>query len=261
MSSIFTPYAAVANNESGDTLFADIANHCAKWSYYRVAGSKCSSAHEATHGINSDLRNAAGGNVNAFYLGQNRSIVIPEPSTRKRDSVQFIPESFRKSRYSLYVTGQNEWDSSPLYLFDEWSAYSNGASAAIDLVKHNAFDEKGTGVIDGTVEFIAYGLATAMAADKAGVLSDQLKAFTAFMVRRSMNAYFSGKDASLLGFGEDEAVANLNGADGEAYRTFMQTKLGLTLPTGPVPEEPDGPPVPPTPTPDKPLNPDDFLMV
>lgn len=265
MNGLFKEFNPVHQVLAGDTLLADIANHCARWDYYKSPGSDCTSAHEGTHGINNDIRNSAGNftsldmlceekgtlrkpswclstqypnsnaRVNGFYVGENRSIVIAEPKTRKRDCQAFIPSSFHKMRYGLYVQGQTEWDDSPLYLFDEWVAYSNGAHCGVDLAKRNQFKEKGTGVIDGTVEFIAYGLATAMAADKAGDLSEPLKAFTAFMVRRSTNAFFMGQELGLLGFGEAELMAALR-AD-PAYTGFLVDKLGMVLPAAVVPEE------------------------
>lgn len=48
-------------------------------------------AHESTHGINSAVRNRYGPGYNAFYIGDGRAVVLPEPNIRKSSVDQFIP--------------------------------------------------------------------------------------------------------------------------------------------------------------------------
>lgn len=240
----FKPVHTVVND---DTVYADIANHCKEWSYYRVNGSKVSSAHEASHGICSYLRNSRislhtnfrgytfplpeekiKGGKNCFYVLNDRYVEIPEPNIRKRDCIPFIPQRFRKSRYSLYIAGQQAWDDVPLYVFDEWIAYTNGAITAIDLDAKGKYDEGQRDNIYGTIEFIAYGLAICMAAEKVGSLSEELRKFCAFELNRALDCHKRGKGK--WPFGEDQIIDDLmNHSDGQIYRDFINKHLDKSL--------------------------------
>lgn len=107
-----------------------------------------------------------GDQYNAFYLGQNRAIYLYEPHFRKSQIADFIPTKFRKSRFGTYITGQKEWDSTPLYVFDEWVAYCAGTDAAIDLSKIGNQSPQGTDIASGPAEFTAYAAAVVLAAQK-----------------------------------------------------------------------------------------------
>ena len=120
-------------------------------------------AHEATHGLNACIRNQYGGTgtVNAFYLLNGKAVVLREPNVRKARVGGLIPAIFRTlgvtKRFIMYVLGQGSWDDIPLYIFDEWVAYTNGAREAISLLKQ----KKGVGAEvqlgGGALEFLVYG--------------------------------------------------------------------------------------------------------
>lgn len=65
--------------------------------------------------------------LNAFYCMDSRYVLFPEPACRKSHAVPYIPDSQKHGIYDTYVSGQEAWDDRPLYLFDEWSGYCNGA--------------------------------------------------------------------------------------------------------------------------------------
>lgn len=271
MAFAFRNYPAVHSVESGTSAYADAVNHCRDYKSFMVAGDKPSSAHECTHGANSDIRNAngaslgvtvvppwtrwtdpsdrpvhglpvllrgdAGARVNAFYCLKDRAAVLEEPAFRKRDIVEFVPQEFKQSRYSLYVAGQQEWDDCPLYVFDEWTAYVNGGTSAVELGKAGEL-KAGTDWVFGPVEFVAYGLAVCMAADKRNLLSAELAAFARFQLVRSFNVYLDGKDIFPFG-GQKDIYRNLkDGSAGSAYRDIMK-KLDFAVPDRVQPEDGD----------------------
>ncbi len=234
------------------SVYADIANHCKRWDYYKVAGSQTSSAHECCHGVNADLRNQklqirclgeehwettnriyspegdeyGAGGFNCFYCLEDRYVKIEEPNCKKSDSIPYIPEAFRFSRFKTYIEGQREWDNQPLYIFDEWSAYCAGAACAI---KDNC-GAPGSDIIFGPVEFIAYGTAMLVAVKaKTGSINNQLAQFTKWMIDRSFDLYEKGRDR--YGWEEAEKCYQMLkvGAEGDAIREFWARELSAEI--------------------------------
>lgn len=278
MTIAFDHYPAVNQDSADKTLLGDIITHCRDWKHFADASSRYTTAHECTHGINNDLRLGSGDwqGKNGFYLGQDRAIILDEPKIRKRDVVPFIPESLRSARYNLYVLGQSEWDSKPLYLFDEGTAYINGAWAAIELKEQENYVEKhpvtsmallpgqavayitknnwgdhpypgrfvdmsGTTIVDGEIEFIAYMTAVLLAADKAGQLTQRLIDFSRWLFRHASNAYHRSKKDGFPAFDvQDRLWATMrSGADYSEQRAFLAGRVGYTFPDSEVPEDDD----------------------
>lgn len=92
-------------------------------------------SHEVTHQVNSRIRQSFGGaHVNCFYVGYNKAFVLNEPRVRLSVVAQYVPQQLRNENYQLYFVEQARyWDDSPLYILDEWSAYINGSTAAVEL--------------------------------------------------------------------------------------------------------------------------------
>ena len=81
--------------------------------------------HETTHGINSELRNnynKTGKTANGFYCLESQGAIIEEPNLRKSQVAAFVPQVLRGSRFELYINGMSDWDDTPTYIFDEWTA-------------------------------------------------------------------------------------------------------------------------------------------
>jgi hypothetical protein len=233
------------------TVLADVANHCKQWSYFRVPGDQSTSAHEATHGVNADIRNANGGKP-GFYCLEDRYVLLDEIKGRKRDALPFVPEQLKYGRFNLYVAGQTEWDSSPLYIFDEAIAYANGAACAIEIDKKSLVDPEegmrqawrpmsvcanhlaivtgdGSDRIFGVVEFIAYCTATLMAAPKP--LSPKLVEFSGWFFARAMELYEQGR--TLYPWPEmEECMKLFQQSDDpkiDALRHFQFNELGFDI--------------------------------
>ena len=154
--------------------------------------------HETTHGINNYIRNqnrVPGKTINAFYVLNNQAVIVEEPNMRKSKVAAFVPSSLQGSRYSLYVVGSTGWDDRPLYIYDEWVAYVNGSAAGIDLVKRGKWTYGWRDGVAGTMEFVVYGLAVAMAAEKhdpSYLQNKQFLEFTAWLIQRSMELFREG---------------------------------------------------------------------
>lgn len=85
------------------------------------------SVHEGTHGLNSWARNGST-KYNGFYVLEDRYIQIWEPAITISDVKKNIPTSFRGHayKYNLESWHTKDWENQPLYVIDEWIAYTNG---------------------------------------------------------------------------------------------------------------------------------------
>jgi hypothetical protein len=158
-------YPVVKQQIRGDTLYADIMNHYSGRLSYP---DRMTEAHETTHMINADIRNKNGNGIDpvAFYVGGNRACTFVQPKMMKHNIAPFVPNGLRGDRYATYVTGQTEWDDSPLYLYDEWNAYTNGGRVCVEQVKAGTYKDGWTDGVMGLLEFSVYAVATVMAIDK-----------------------------------------------------------------------------------------------
>jgi hypothetical protein len=191
--------------------------------------------HETSHGIHAWLRNNfndTGVAANGFYVLGSRAVIVEEPGMRKSDVAAYVPASLRGSRFSLYITGQTEWDDTPLYVWDEWNAYVNGTAVGVDLATAGAWTSGWQDACMGTLEFVVYALAVGMAVrdhDAAYFASyRQFTEFLAWNLRRSMQSYLAC--AALPDFAWDEQdqlyAALRTGADADAMRQFARATFG-----------------------------------
>lgn len=94
-------------------------------------------AHETTHGLHSRIRNqnfAPGMPLNAVYVLYGVAILVQEPAFRLADVARAIPTDLRGQIYTQYlVRQQRSWNDRPLYVWDEWGAYTNGSLCRLDL--------------------------------------------------------------------------------------------------------------------------------
>jgi hypothetical protein len=191
--------------------------------------------HETTHGIQADLRNyhaPDGGRYNAFYVLDDRAAFVLEPDIRKADIVPEVPAALRADRFDLYLIGQTAWDDTPLYVFDEWTAYVNGAAVGVGQVSAGLYDDGWTDAVMGPLEFCVYAIATAKAVadgDPSYFASNtQFRAFTAWQLRRAMTLFEAGRAMSDFTWQhqDDYATAMRSSPEGEALRQFARDTWG-----------------------------------
>jgi hypothetical protein len=255
------------SDPSWGTVLTDIENHIPpKYGTTYRDSDKLTWAHETSHGIHSDIRNyynKTGKRANGLYALDNKGVVIVEPNIRKSAAAKHIPSSLRGSRYSLYITGQVEWDDTPLYIWDEWNAYVNGGACGVDLVEKGKFTGGWRDGVNGQLEFAVYAVAVAMAVQEGDpsyfTSNEQFREFLAWNLRRTMDIYRKGAVMKEFKWDKQDAYyeAMKTGADAATWRGFVRDFFGeqfwkevfLGDPTGPV-DPPDAGPLPDSGPPD-----------
>ncbi|MGZ3421472.1 MAG: thrombospondin type 3 repeat-containing protein [Polyangiales bacterium] len=255
---------------SWGTILKDIEEHLPSsyGSTYRFPDDKDTWGHETSHGIHAHLRNywnKTGKKANAFYVLNDKAVIIVEPNVRKSDAAPFIPSNMHWNRYSTYITGQVEWDDTPMYIFDEWNAYVNGASVAVELESKGLWTIGWQDGVAGPLEFTVYGLALAMAVEAKDPTYfstyPQFKEFVAYEVRRSMDVFRKGRTMKDFTWDEQDAFYEKFKTSSEAgtMRDFATKTFGAgwvnevlwgAPPVGPV--DPSGPDAGPKPDPTPP---------
>lgn len=121
--------------------------------------------HETVHGINSSIRNDFyKDKVNGFYAGNGYCILIKNPKLKLRQIKNYIPDALKGYRFKLYFEDQlGDWDDTPTYHIDEWSAYIAGAECAVDDAKNNIYHKQKEDSVSGALEFSIYCTALCMA--------------------------------------------------------------------------------------------------
>lgn len=191
----WTSYPKVADHMDGNTFYADIINHCKDRQKFDGIGTDC---HETSHGVNADIRNKYGNGINpvAFYVGNDKCCIMPQPKIRKSVVAKYVPVNMRWSRYNLYILGQKEWDDSPLYLYDEWICYVNGGAALVEAVENNTYKGGWTDGVAGMLEFSVYCLCLVLAVEEYDpeYLNDTVDflKYTSWCLKRSQEVYNKG---------------------------------------------------------------------
>lgn len=232
------PKVRAVDSSLGKVL-GDIESHMPAGHIYKDSD-KITWGHETTHGINSNIRNnnqkwevrykkpkffffrekylvKAAERVNGFYCLEDRAAVIVEPPTTIRAAAAKVPQSLRGGVYNLYMVQQaGSWNDTPLYIFDEWVAYTNGSEVRKDLGIQSRAE-----TVTYMMEFNVYAMSLAMVVkDKGGYDDTQFKAFLMWNIERSVKIYNN----------EPEANAYLNklrtNSDAENLRSFARSYFG-----------------------------------
>lgn len=217
---VWTHYPPVRNVTHLGKVLSDIESHMPAGHHY-TASNKITWAHETTHGINANIRNKyfqSGRKINAFYVLENRACIIEEPKTTIRRVAQMVPQSLRGQTYNLYLVKQaGQWNNEPLYLFDEWVAYTNGSACGKDLKNVEYWSE-----VWFMFEFNVYCLTVAQVVKQECPNYDdkQFKAFLMWQLERTMQI-FQGEEKARAYW---EKVKT--SPDAENLRQFARSYLG-----------------------------------
>jgi hypothetical protein len=146
----FKNYPAIRQVGNLGVVLSDIESHMPAGHIYRD-NDKITWAHETSHGLASNIRQkfSRGGycamidgaevflsadRINGFYVLKDRAIVLHEPNGKLSQVSQAVPSSLKGDVYGLYLQRQAaSWNDYPLYVLDEWIAYSNGSATRADL--------------------------------------------------------------------------------------------------------------------------------
>jgi hypothetical protein len=118
----------------GGLIFDDVLSHCTVEMRQRMYDQdKIVYCHEATHGVNSQIRQCLIVNWAGLYTRNHRAFILRNPRVRLDQVAPLVSPGQRDEVYDLYLVKQRkDWNDFPLYLLDEWSAYINGTECAIE---------------------------------------------------------------------------------------------------------------------------------
>lgn len=223
-------------DSSWGTVLTDIAQHTPpEYGDYYWSNDLVTAAHETTHGINADIRNDyndTGARANGFYVLEGRAVLVVEPDIRKSHVAPYVPEVLRGFRFDTYITGQTEWDDTPLYVWDEWVAYTNGGEVAVDLVESGLWSYGWRDGVAGQLEFTVYALAVGMAVKERDpayfAANTQFREFLAWNARRAMDVYRRGAVMEEFAWDDqDQFYTDLRtNAEAEEIREFARETFG-----------------------------------
>jgi hypothetical protein len=217
-------------NYSGDSVYADVLSH-SKDRPYGDAHGRATNVHETAHGIHAYLRNKYRGGQNGFYCLKGRAVLIEEPKMRKSRVAEFVPQNLRSYRFNTYVSGQRAWDSTPLYLYDEWTSYVLGGTANVDDVKNGRYKKGWTDGVSGCLGFSIYAVATCMAVEKYDPdyweNNKQFRNFTIWMLRRAHETFMIGREMEEFKWDKQDRLLNelLTSREAEPMRKFIREHL------------------------------------
>lgn len=171
------------------SVLADIDSHLPANSDYVNRAEPINWGHEGTHGIASEIRQSKGQFYNGFYCLKNRAVVFREPHIKKSDVAQRVPAELRGKIFALYMGGMTEWENEPLYVLDEWTAYTNGATVGFQGIP-NPSVRSFPNDVSSALEFTGYAntlLATIDELDPTYQDRDKLQRFVAWNTARVLN--------------------------------------------------------------------------
>jgi hypothetical protein len=216
----------------------DIENHLPE----RYGGKYASAdaithAHETTHAINSHITNHfndTGKPAYGFYVGENKAALLLEPTLKLSQVAPFIPQALRGSRYHLYFIEQQKYfENQPLYLLDEWTAYTNGALAGIELAERSADWDSRCDAVVGSLEFSVYGIGLALAIKQHDPdylrTNRQFTEFLAHELRRSAAVYRRGILQERFRWERSLEATLLQSEDARAFRALVADLYGPRL--------------------------------
>jgi hypothetical protein len=181
--SIFINYQPLRQISSLGTVLSDVESHLPAGHIYRDSD-MITWTHESSHGIASQLRGqyAQYGKYNGFYVLKNRACIIKEPNTTINKAARLVPNSLRGDVYNLYMVQQaNSWNDSPLYILDEFIAYTNGSDCRLDLKIADRSES-----VKYMIEFGVYSMCLAQSCQSNDL---QFKKFLMWSLERMMNIY------------------------------------------------------------------------
>jgi len=246
------PEQTVRSSERWGSVLTDIARHLPAsaryedaFQRYTRAGDLVTAGHEWTHFLNEYLSSQSGNDLSAFYVLGSRYFVLSIPR-KLLGIVPEVPRTLRGELYDLYLV-QNSGNArvDPLYLLDEWTAYSNDVTIAVDQLSEgkslNPFHPEAiqTMTAGNVLEFTFYGFALGMAVKKhdpayyASEEGQKLRDFIAFNARRSMEIYGQALQRSELSDGDSRNLTMMrhfrDAADTATMRAWVATDLGEDL--------------------------------
>lgn len=226
-------YKEVREKFNERDFFSDIGNHTNENKYYL---DRPTTAHEWNHGINSDIRNSVKGNFNAYYVGNDHAIWLPEPRTTLAKVSKFVPYTLQGSRFKLYLIEQQVyWNNQPLYIFDEFVAYRTSTIVAIEECKKKDIEKGGerTDEAFSCLEFSIYGLAVCMAIKQDDPTyweqNKEFRSFVGFMFIEAMKKYREAQEFQHLRWDDEDYWTAVTSEEGKPFRDLAREITGENI--------------------------------
>lgn len=213
------PKKSTVSNPKCDT-WGDVMSHASGGQVYRGHG-PCTEVHETLHGICQRKANQYG-----FYCMNDRMCYVDNPDTTIRAVAGKVPNSLRGGTYQLYLISQaGQFNSDPIYLFDEWICYAGGAACAIDMTENKGWTQQRWDTVLFMREFDVYCLTLAMVAKPQ---DEQFKNLLGWCLERNAKLYEEArKHPNLTHQKQDDYVQKWKtSADAEGLRQFTREYLG-----------------------------------
>lgn len=175
-------------NLSLGKILADVDSHLPAGHPYSDED-RITFCHESVHGVNNAIRNKYGWKYNAFYVLNNKAILVLEPPTTIQKVANIIPKSWQGKVWQTYLVNQlGDWNDQPLYLGDEWTAYINGTLCGHEL---GIGGSRYASSMESSCEFIGYliGLAYIIKKECPTYDDKQFRAWFMYNAERIMNLY------------------------------------------------------------------------
>lgn len=161
-------------------------NHKNNYSGYE----KMTWAHEATHGVNNDIRLFTY-KYNAFYVGNDKYLLLKEPNITITQVAKTVPKALRTYNYDHYLVKQAQhWNDYPSYIAEEWTAFTNElvcASEYIDDYKNIRHTK--TDSVRAFLQMATYSAFYVKAAYDSGYKDEELKKYYKWNLVRGMKLY------------------------------------------------------------------------
>ncbi|BBM88237.1 hypothetical protein [Candidatus Uabimicrobium amorphum] len=194
----FAPRKDTKNPAWGNKL-QDIKNH--EVFYENNFEDLVTTAHEATHDISIHFRmneqKYYANKINAFYVFDNHVAIIENPPVPLSKVYAFIPKVLRGELFAHYFPSP-DYENNPLYIWEEWVAYTNGAEVGLDLVQNELWKQGRRDTLLAMLEFLVYSAALVQAAQQ---LSPQyykeyenFRKFFAWNAQRTWRVYKQARD-------------------------------------------------------------------
>lgn len=226
---------AVFRTSEPNSVYGDVLSHSEERPFGNSNG-RAVNVHETSHGIHSYLRNKHG--KNGFYCLEGRAVLVDGPRIKKSTVNDFVPPNLRSYRYNLYLVGQREWEDTPLYIYDEWTAYILGGKCCVDDVNRGVYVGSWTDGVSGCLEFSIYAIATAMAVKKYDPQywesNSQFRNYTIWALREANETYKTGHVMKQFKWKEQDELLSefLTSSTAEGMRNFVNENLdGVWLDT------------------------------
>lgn len=237
------------SNKNWGRALTDIARHLPAGAEYDGAYRRftedydlVTAGHEWTHYLNAYLCESG---TTAYYLMDNKYVSLAIPK-KLRGLLPDVPACLQGNLYKLYfVTARASARFDPLYLLNEWTAYANDVTVALDQLAEgkplNPFFPDATQpyTAGNVLEFTFYGCAVGMAVKRhdpeyyASEAGQKLREFITFNAVRSLEVYSKALKREALNQDDPRNPKLLNdfrrSADTAEMRAWIKADLDQDL--------------------------------